>query len=898
MKRSLLLLLLVFVLVPSVLAASTAVTDKLNYWTSAENHRVSITNDQGPAKTYTTTLPAGWSWVSGQGCGEAAGTITCASVANGDTVNFTISNPTSGAEYTVTTLSITSADPTMDIKFLKIDPVEIFHTLVEFGRGRGNYFYDTGGEYHDLALTAKVPNGTNYELNYLHKVVNVAQYYGLPSSIAEDASWTCVYPNDTSVRQHQATSTARGAVWTVGYGIEEIDTSWERMGYFGQRVDSGTYLVGTTLLVNCTDIVYRLDDAGGNMSIDEDSFTLEIRNREPFSASGSTSATVGNGTQEVEITYTITNNEIYSVDSVQVEIEAPQYATFIGTRSELWGVGRDKYIMERTEIAAGASERITLVARFDTSAAGSISSVNLSEGMKIKYVTPWEVNAYNPQSYIQDIPASGIGTVPVNMGVSAEIRGLPDLLDDIFDLVTDINKTTFHINQTTTTIETYVKNIDGNITNTIIPSLTTIEGYTDSVEAYTDDVEALLNCTLMPANSVCYRLDLIQNYTDDLEGNQSDVLNAITNLNDTMNARFDLVDGNLTEVDNTLAGMITTLNELRGLLNCSDLSTDSVCERLDRMEQVIDQINATTENIEVLTTEINTTTHDTYALLVVVNNTVQEINSSIGNLSLNVDLTGVEGLITNLTNCTAEPNAPLCVSVDAINSSVNDIINAVGEINQTTQTTQDNLESNMSMVADRFNQVDGNLSEIRTNINGIYELVNCTSTPSAPLCSKLDSMNLTLSEINATTHTSLNVINYINNTRWGSLTAQDIYNLINNTQQDTETILTKIRQLREFEEEAIFLVTDSYGLQADARDQMASGDINGALNSLREANEKLKEAAQRIESVKKQATEEAAIEQPSEESSGLAGGLFMLMVVVVLGCIVAFFYFTRRRQGI
>ncbi len=90
--------------------------------------------------------------------------------------------------------------------------------------------------------------------------------------------------------------------------------------------------------------------------------------------------------------------------------------------------------MERTEITSGGSETITLVARFDMSTAPAISSLNLSRGVKIKYITTWETNAYNPQEYIQSISSSDLGTVSVNMASSSSIVSLQTRINTIYDL--------------------------------------------------------------------------------------------------------------------------------------------------------------------------------------------------------------------------------------------------------------------------------------------------------------------------------------------------------------------------------------------------------------------------------------------------------------------------------
>ncbi|PIN73879.1 hypothetical protein COV20_02065 [Candidatus Woesearchaeota archaeon CG10_big_fil_rev_8_21_14_0_10_45_16] len=440
-------------------AASTARADKINYYQTAENHTITITNDEGSTTSYNFTLPTGWAAFASSTCSVNATGVNCNGIANGGTALVNLTNPTSDFEYTVTTVDIHGGS-TNDVKFLMINPSEIFHTLVEYGRGRGNYFFDsatsgnTSGSGATGTGTTYLPNGTDFELNYLHKVLNIRQYYGFSSSLGENATWTCVYPNQTSVRQHQAINISRGLNWTVTYQIDEIGGSWERMGYFGQRFGRSEYPTGQNITVNCTDLKYTLTAAGGNVSVGEGSFILQFRSRTPFTVFASSSSTINNGTQEVEITYNINNTEIYTADSPFIEIQSPKYATFIGTRGELWGSSRDRYVLESTEMSSGGSEQITLVARFDTSTVPStVSAVNLSRGVNIRFIAPWEANAYNPQEYIQEIPEGNIGTTSFNLGVQTSIVAVQSLLSTI-------NETSFFINTTSNTLENIIRYVN------------------------------------------------------------------------------------------------------------------------------------------------------------------------------------------------------------------------------------------------------------------------------------------------------------------------------------------------------------------------------------------------------------------------------------------------------
>ena len=476
------IILLTFLLVtPTIFAANEVVldTDRLNFWDS-KNHTVYITYTgvvtvdkwgttiapSGPA-TVTAVLPSTFNFAATDSCGttppggvtadcnSTTRTATFTNVSNsttGTVVSFIVTNTSSFYEYELSdgvyanaTNGTTTWVAPINISFIKIKEDEVFHTLVEYGRGRGNYFYDSMGSATSGRMGTGypyVPNETNFELNYLHKILNIKQYYGLPTSIATLASWTCDYTNNTVVRQHLVTAiqrnTSDNSRWYASYAIDEIEGSWERMGYIGQDFDtadtqwfSTSQPNGTQIPVKCRNIVYRLADAAGNVTVDTANFNLSLQDPDALNISASSStAEIGNGTTEVEVTYTITNNAVYPVWEVILELKAPTYGTFIGTRGELWGTSLDKYIIERVEISPGGTETITLVVRYDTFTAGPMVTTDLWTTTEVSYVQPWEVNAYNPAEYIQTItaPATGMG---VDMLLSAEIVRIQDILIDI-----------------------------------------------------------------------------------------------------------------------------------------------------------------------------------------------------------------------------------------------------------------------------------------------------------------------------------------------------------------------------------------------------------------------------------------------------------------------------------
>ncbi|MBU0461122.1 MAG: hypothetical protein KJ574_00905, partial [Nanoarchaeota archaeon] len=430
MERGCERLLCILLLLTIGLAASAFAADevsisvnRLNYW-NAESHIFTVANSGGAPVEVNYTIPSGWSWSAGTGCSNPGGSVIQCAVAASGSSTFTLTSSASDSEYQVNLFSPTGFNNSYteenNVSTLRVSPGEIFHTLVEYGRGRGNYLYDSGSQRAGSGKSAPgctyLPNGTMFELNFLHKVQNIQQYLGLPDAEGEDATFSCTYsPNVSVVRKHLVTSITRGANWAVDYDLPEVSSSWERMGYIGMDYDATELAAGNQVIVNCTNLVYNLSAAYGQVRVAYTDVVFTVTNRNPFTITAATPTTIGNGTQEVEITYTITNTAPLALDNVIIEIEAPQYATFIGTRGELWGSALDQYRIEKIELGAGATETIVLIARVNTTGAGALTQLPLSQGVKMSFVPCWEVNAYNPAEFLQYLAVTNNATVSMAM---------------------------------------------------------------------------------------------------------------------------------------------------------------------------------------------------------------------------------------------------------------------------------------------------------------------------------------------------------------------------------------------------------------------------------------------------------------------------------------------------
>jgi len=195
-----------------------------------------------------------------------------------------------------------------------------------------------------------------------------------------------------------------------------------------------------------------------------------------------------------------------------------------------------------------------------------------------------------------------------------------------------------------------------------------------------------------------------------------------------------------------------------------------------------------------------------------------------------------------------------------------------------------------------FNYTWQLINNISVNIGNLSISMNCSdplNNYSTSVCAYVQRIETNTIDINNTVNSILNLVQYINGTRWGNLTAWTIYQAILNQSSiisnNYQTIIKGIQGLREFSEELVFLVTDSFNLQQAARKDLDNGDLASAAEKLKEANERLNAAAVRLVEAQNKANEEMAA---GEESFGW-------VIVVMLGVIGAglllLYLFSRPR---
>lgn len=514
MKKTLLVLVLLTAILAAMASADFFETDRLNYFNESDttlNRTLSYVYTGGGTANVTINLsqtPFNFTVVDDCGVAQPGGAVCICDSASqvAECNNVTVAGVQMAiqpvrfdqAEYDVSAAQgnstnggggVATATPA---QFIRIKDDEIFHTLVEFGRGRGNYFFDSLGRTGSASQGTGypfVPNATKFELTYLHKVFNIGHYFGLSNrDLAENASFNCLYPNNTVVRTHLDVDVARAAEWDINYSISEIEGSFERQGYISQDFDEPESAVGDAFWINCTNLMYALRGAGGNITVDADQFNLTYRDPEPFNLSAATTtSTVANGTQLMDITYTLHNLEIYPVEDIRLELAAPRFCTFVNVKGELFGESQDKYIFERTLMTAMDTEEITLTARCDLAgdAVTGIDVINLSGTSLIEFIPPWEINAYNPTQYVQSLITDS--NVTVDLTQNSTVVDITDTISIINTTVTENNEFLSVINNTVEVINNTLTEVL-NLTLTINETTININNTVNNIQDDTTDI--------------------------------------------------------------------------------------------------------------------------------------------------------------------------------------------------------------------------------------------------------------------------------------------------------------------------------------------------------------------------------------------------------------------------
>jgi hypothetical protein len=197
-----------------------------------------------------------------------------------------------------------------------------------------------------------------------------------------------------------------------------------------------------------------------------------------------------------------------------------------------------------------------------------------------------------------------------------------------------------------------------------------------------------------------------------------------------------------------------------------------------------------------------------------------------------------------------------------------------------------------------FNSNWSQITNITNIVNNIGDSLNCSNPANQyadNVCAYIQRVENNTINMNNTLNNIYNIVFYINGTRWGNFTAGDIYNSIYNLSVKIDSyyneIINRITMLQQFDEELVFLVTDSFGLQQTAKTELGNGNLEQAATRLEEANDKLSQAAIRLVTLENDQAKTAPVLQSTSQK---ADNTLLIALLLVLMAIVIAMYFIIR----
>jgi len=262
------------------------------------------------------------------------------------------------------------------------------------------------------------------------------------------------------------------------------------------------------------------------------------------------------------------------------------------------------------------------------------------------------------------------------------------------------------------------------------------------------------------------------------------------------------------------------------------------------------------------------------------------LNRSVFELVLNLTNTtmmmnrSLYELVLNLTNTTLSMNASMFVLVLNLTNTTLMMNRSLYEL--VLNLTNTTLSMNASMFVLVLNLTNTTLMMNRS----LYELVlNLTNTT---IAANVTIFNMLVNLTNITLDTNATITRLFPN---------------------ISRINIRLDRIEEFQNELIFLVTDSFGAQQEAIKQFGNGQVAEAVDSMRQANQDLLLLAQRIEEERALAVAQssqplargptagipALLSSRAESGIGWASTLGLGLVLMILLMVTHHMYVTRRK---
>ncbi|MBS3056617.1 MAG: hypothetical protein J4473_04245 [Candidatus Aenigmarchaeota archaeon] len=330
------------------------------------------------------------------------------------------------------------------------------------------------------------------------------------------------------------------------------------------------------------------------------------------------------------------------------------------------------------------------------------------------------------------------------------------------------------MNTTLNNVWTNVSNIWTNITGTIVPKLDTTITQTDTVESELANIHNLLSCANQTESSVCARLMQINSSAISISGNLTLAQGMINSMNTSVQTRLDTVDKGLNAI-------LANLSEVDDYLSCRNQTNSNVCERLRIINITVNAINSTSDSIskgfildlnmpplvdrgnltritltmrsvlgpmEVPDTNPNITIIDTVDDTVDVSETYMNNNPSTGVYFYNWSISSTENVGIHIAQAEVVENGNTVYMYTS--TYVTDYAQRLDYLRLRIDVVANDTNSilvNQTRIFDKLNLIHNNISQSRTDINNMQDMLSCANQTGSSICARLLVMNTTLNNV-------------------------------------------------------------------------------------------------------------------------------------------------------
>ncbi len=399
------------------------------------------------------------------------------------------------------------------------------------------------------------------------------------------------------------------------------------------------------------------------------------------------------------------------------------------------------------------------------------------------------------------------------LGMSSTINNIDSTTLTITQTVNDLNDTAGNIYSTVTDINTTSK--------FILAKVTGIETDTQTIQTEILNIQTSLNCANNSLqHSVCNNLSNISSLISDVNvGTQLSLL-GITNFLSTLEYNQGSIQlslsgiisdlNNLSCADENVLPLCANINEITLLINSLFSSINSLDSGIVDLNATMNQVSNTINNIDSTTTASLTSLTDltknvnylatdvtqikseiltTQTMVTATNNNLVNLLNNLSqnltdvNLSNNLSLLNIltslstiqsnqltiDGnlsLIYNNLNCAGNPDSNICISLQTIIGSTNNLGASVLDLNQAMNVIGNNVLDINSISTNTFltiSDLNNSTSTITSSIQGINTNLTTTSNNIKTINQRLTDINSKVTDINKTVTDTNTTIGQTNN---------------------------------------------------------------------------------------------------------------------------------------